>query len=130
MSPVRQAGGIVVRQDAGGLSVLLVRANRDPTLWIFPKGHIERGETAEEAALRETREEAGIVGDLVKPIGGPVNFHNGRYDVTVQYYLIRAVKEFDENDGRAKKWFPFDEAVEAVHFEEDRELLRIIAAAD
>jgi 8-oxo-dGTP pyrophosphatase MutT (NUDIX family) len=125
---VRQAGGIVVRKDRDGLSVLLVRAKRDPTLWIFPKGHIERGETAADAALRETREEAGIVGNLVKPIGGPVNFHNGRYDVTVQYYLIRPVEEFDETDGRAKKWFPFDKAVEAVHFEEDRELLRIVAA--
>jgi bis(5'-nucleosidyl)-tetraphosphatase len=130
LNRVRQAGGIVVRKSRDGLSVLLVRAKRDPTLWIFPKGHIERGETSEDAALRETREEAGIVGDLVKPIGGPVNFHNGRYDVTVQYYLIRPVKEFDETDGRAKKWFPFDEAVEAVHFEEDRELLRIVAAAD
>jgi 8-oxo-dGTP pyrophosphatase MutT (NUDIX family) len=126
---VRQAGGIVVRKSRDGLSVLLVRAKRDPTLWIFPKGHIERGETAEDAALRETREEAGIVGDLVRPIGGPVNFHNGRYDVTVQYFLIRPVKEFDETDGRAKKWFTFDKAVEAVHFEEDRELLRIVAAA-
>jgi 8-oxo-dGTP pyrophosphatase MutT (NUDIX family) len=128
VSRVRQAGGIVVREDPGGLSVLLVRAKRDPRLWIFPKGHIERGETAEDAALRETREEAGIVGDLVKPIGGPVNFHNGRYEVTVQYYLIRPVEEFDDNDGRAKRWFPFDQAVEAVHFEEDRELLRIVAA--
>jgi bis(5'-nucleosidyl)-tetraphosphatase len=126
---VRQAGGIVVRTDAAGLSVLLVRAKRDPTIWIFPKGHIERGETAEDAALRETREEAGIVGDLVKPIGRPVNFHNGRYEVSVQYYLIRSVKEFDDNDGRAKQWFSFDAAVEAVHFEENRELLRIVAAA-
>ena len=128
MSRVRQAGGIVVRKDAEGLSVLLVRAKRDPTLWIFPKGHIERGESAADAALRETREEAGIVGELVKPVGGPVNFNNGRYDVTVQYYLIRPVKEFDETDGRAKKWFAFDEAMDAVVYEEDKELLRIVAA--
>jgi len=124
---VRQAGGIVVRKDRKGLSVLLVRAKRDPTVWIFPKGHIEQGETAAQAALRETREEAGIVGDLVRPIGSPVNFHNGRYEVTVQYFLIRPVEEFDETDGRAKKWFPLDEAIDAVVYEDDRKLLRIVA---
>jgi len=124
---VRQAGGIVVRKERDGLWVLLVRAKRDPTLWIFPKGHIEHGENAADAALRETREEAGIVGDLVKPIGEPVHFDNGRYEVSVQYFLIRPVKEFDETDGRAKKWFPFDKAMDAVIYEETRELLRIVA---
>jgi 8-oxo-dGTP pyrophosphatase MutT (NUDIX family) len=106
---------------------LLVRAKRDPTLWIFPKGHIERGENAAEAALRETREEAGIVGDLVKPIGEPLHFNNGRYEVSVQYFLIRPLEEFDETDGRAKKWFPFDEALDAVIYEESKALLRIVA---
>jgi len=125
---VRQAGGIVVRKDAGGLSVLLVRAKRNPTLWIFPKGHIEPGETAADAALRETLEEAGVVGELIKPIGKPLNFHNGSYEVTVQYYLIRPVKEVGDTDGRAKRWFPFDEAVDAVLFEQSRELLRMVAA--
>jgi 8-oxo-dGTP pyrophosphatase MutT (NUDIX family) len=124
---VRQAGGIVVRQERNGLWVLLVRAKRDPTLWIFPKGHIERGENAAEAALRETREEAGIVGDLVKPIGEPLHFNNGRYEVSVQYFLIRPLEEFDETDGRAKKWFPFDEALDAVIYEESKALLRIVA---
>lgn len=124
---MRQAGGIVVRKDGDGLSVLLVRAKSDPTVWIFPKGHIERGETAADAALRETREEAGIVGELVRPIGGPVHFHNGRYEVTVQYYLIRPVKEFDETDGRAKKWFRFDDAVDALIYEASKKLLRLVA---
>src|SRR5579859_7135417 len=40
---VEQAGGIAVRREAGRWTVLLVRARRDPTLWIFPKGHIEPG---------------------------------------------------------------------------------------
>jgi len=130
MKRVRQAGGIVVRRERNGLWVLLVRAKRDPTLWIFPKGHIERGESAADAALRETREEAGIVGDLVRPVGDPVHFNNGRYEVSVQYFLVRPVKEFDETDGRAKKWFRFDDAVEAVLYDEDKELLRLVAAGE
>ena len=125
---VAQAGGIVVRKDRDRLSILLVRAKRDPSIWIFPKGHIEGGETAADTALRETREEAGIVGEVVKPVGGPVNFHNGRYDVTVQYFLIHPLAEFADTDGRAKQWFSLEDAIDAVHYEEDRELLKIAAA--
>src|SRR5262245_25601337 len=124
MNPVPQAGGIVVRQDGDGLSVLLVRAKRDPSIWIFPKGHIEPGESAPETALRETQEEAGIEGELIGPVGEPVEFHNGRALVRVQYYAIRAQRESPHTDGRAKRWFAPDAALEAVNFPEDRVLLR------
>ncbi len=51
------------------LRVLLVTATRQPNLWVFPKGHIEAGETPEEAAVREVDEEAGVVATVVAPIG-------------------------------------------------------------
>lgn len=121
--PVPQAGGIVFRRDGHAISILLVRAKRDPTIWIFPKGHVERGESPAEAALRETREEAGVSGELVGPIGAPVEFHNGREFVRVEYFLIRAVSETPETDGRAKQWFSLDDAATAVNFEADRRLL-------
>jgi len=131
---VPQAGGIVFRRKDGVISILLVRARRDPTIWIFPKGHIEPGETAADAALRETREEAGVSGDLVGPIGAPSEFQNGRERVRVQYFLIHAVTETAETDGRDKRWFAFDEAVLAVPYDDMRRLLaearrKIIAPA-
>jgi diadenosine hexaphosphate hydrolase (ATP-forming) len=124
MNPVPQAGGIVVREDRDGLSVLLVRAKSDPTIWIFPKGHIEPGESEKETALRETQEEAGVDGDVIGKVGEPVEFHNGRALVRVQYYAIRARDEWPHTDGRAKQWFSPDAAIEAVNYPEDRELLR------
>jgi diadenosine hexaphosphate hydrolase (ATP-forming) len=123
MNPVPQAGGIVVRKDGDDLSVLLVRAKRDPSIWIFPKGHIEPGESAPDTALRETQEEAGVEGELIGPVGEPVEFHNGRALVRVQYYAIRARTESPHTDGRAKQWFAPDAAFEAVNFPEDRVLL-------
>ena len=105
--------------------VLLVRAKRDPGVWIFPKGHVEPGESAADTAVRETREEAGIDGELVGPIGAPLEFHNGRYDVSVQYFLIRPLSECDDCEGRAKQWFPIHEALAALQWEEARELLRL-----
>ena len=120
---VEQAGGIVVRPDAGGLSVLLVRAKKDPTLWIFPKGHIERGETAEATALRETREESGVEGEVVARIGEPLEFDVGAIRVRVQYFLIRAIQESPSPEGREKHWFPVDEARRVLIYENARRLL-------
>ena len=130
MSRVCQAGGIVIKKSGQRRSVLLVRAKKDPTVWIFPKGHVEEGETAAEAALRETREEAGIKGEVVKAIGGPLEFNNGRYDVTVQYFLIRPKSESAETDGREKRWFTVDDALEVLQFDGARRLLKLAARAD
>jgi 8-oxo-dGTP pyrophosphatase MutT (NUDIX family) len=121
---VPQAGGIAFRREGDSVAVLLVRAKRVPDVWILPKGHIEAGESAAEAALRETEEEAGVTGELLGPIGKPLEFDNGREFVSVQYFLIRTVSESLSTDGRLKQWFPFDDAISAVRFGETRKLLQ------
>jgi 8-oxo-dGTP pyrophosphatase MutT (NUDIX family) len=126
---VEQAGGIAVRMDGNERLVLLVRAKKDPSVWIFPKGHIEPGETAAEAALRETREEAGVDGELVGPIGAPLEFQSGFEPVRVQYFLIVATSEVDSMEGRAKAWCSFDEAIARLTFEGARQLLALAREA-
>jgi 8-oxo-dGTP pyrophosphatase MutT (NUDIX family) len=122
--PVPQAGGIVVRRDGDRLSVLLVRAKKDPSLWIFPKGHIEPGETAMQTALRETREEAGIEGDVLGAVGEPLEFQSGKEIVSVQYFAIRPRTERPETDGREKRWFTIDDALNVLCFDTARALLK------
>jgi diadenosine hexaphosphate hydrolase (ATP-forming) len=128
LQPIEQAGGIVVRRQAAGVGVLLVRAKKDPTVWIFPKGHIEPGETAEEAALRETLEEAGVEGELLGPVGGPLEFQSGSERVSVRYFLIRAIAERAPTDGRDTQWLAIDEARRALSFESARRLLDEISS--
>ena len=123
LTRIEQAGGIVVRNDGDGLSVLLVRAKKDPALWIFPKGHIERGETAAAAALRETQEETGVQGALVAPLGEPLEFQSGAELVRVQYFLIRPITESPSPEGREKRWFALDEARRRLSFDNARRLL-------
>jgi 8-oxo-dGTP pyrophosphatase MutT (NUDIX family) len=124
LTVVEQAGGIVFRHKRAGISILLVRAKRDASKWIFPKGHIERGETARAAAVRETREEAGVKGRAIGPIGDPQEFEWEGQWFRVQYYLIRMISESDETDGREKAWFLFDKALKRVSFKSARALLR------
>jgi 8-oxo-dGTP pyrophosphatase MutT (NUDIX family) len=120
---IEQAGGIVIRSDGDGLAVLLVRAKKDPALWIFPKGHIEPGETAEATALRETHEEAGLTGEVLGPVGEPLEFQSGHELVRVQYFLIRPIAETASIEGREKRWLAFDEARRTLAFENARRLL-------
>ena len=63
------AGGVVYRGDGAARRVLLVRAKPAPHDWVLPKGHLERGETPEETARREVREEAGVDAEPLRYAG-------------------------------------------------------------
>jgi 8-oxo-dGTP pyrophosphatase MutT (NUDIX family) len=126
LAAVAQAGGIVFRvhgPGTGGISVLLVSSKKEPGHWIFPKGHVERGETAAEAALRETEEEAGVTGELLGPAGA-LEFDWGRRHYRVEYFLIRAASETSRTDGRSKVWLPFADALARLTYPETQRLLR------
>ncbi|MBA2634416.1 MAG: NUDIX hydrolase [Chloroflexi bacterium] len=99
------AGGVVHRTVDGETEFLLVH-RRSPVLWALPKGTPDSGETIEETALRETREETGIEVEiqarlssiryffvrgttrfhktvhffLMRPIGGAIELHDGEFD--------------------------------------------------
>jgi len=62
------AAGVVFRYDGG---VLLVQRAIEPAYgkWVFPGGYVDRGETLESAALREVREESGLVVRLTRLLG-------------------------------------------------------------
>jgi 8-oxo-dGTP pyrophosphatase MutT (NUDIX family) len=121
---VEQAGGIAFRDEHGAPAVLVVTSKRDPSHWIFPKGHIEKGETAGETALRETVEESGVSGDLVGPVGTPLEFDWVGKRYRVQYFLIRATSESPSLEGRKKAWLPLEDALVRLSFEDLRALLR------
>jgi 8-oxo-dGTP pyrophosphatase MutT (NUDIX family) len=61
------AGGVVVRNMRGRPFIAAVRV-KNGTVLALPKGHIDPGESAADAAAREVREETGVVGTLVEKI--------------------------------------------------------------
>ena len=121
------AGGIVVRN---GEVLVLYRPSHDEVR--LPKGHIDPGESAEAAALRETEEESGyrdllLAGDLGAQT---VEFdHDGRHVIRSERYFLMRLARPDEQPATAEaqfkpRWLPWDEALTALTFAAEREWVR------
>jgi 8-oxo-dGTP pyrophosphatase MutT (NUDIX family) len=123
MTIVEQAGAVVIRSDGDEPRVLLVTAKTDPRHWIFPKGHIEPGERPEEAALREAREEAGVVARLLGP-AGTLEFQLGDEPARVKYFVAAYEYDLPTREARQLAWCRFDEALERLSFADSRTMLR------
>jgi 8-oxo-dGTP pyrophosphatase MutT (NUDIX family) len=116
------AGGVVLRGRGASLRVLLVTAKRQPNQWVFPKGHIEPGETVEQTAIREVEEEAGVVATVGEPIG-TLEFRNARGVVRAQFFVMAFVSEDTPREGRRRGWFTVEEARQALGYEDSRMLV-------
>jgi 8-oxo-dGTP pyrophosphatase MutT (NUDIX family) len=122
MSHIAQAGALTVRRDESGARVLLARARRNPQEWIFPKGHIEPGEAAEETAIRELQEETGVAGEIVRSIGVSI-FESPAGKVEVTYFLVRFTGTGPSRESREIQWVSFRDARRLVTFADAPRLL-------
>ncbi|ORY97183.1 NUDIX hydrolase domain-like protein [Syncephalastrum racemosum] len=114
-----------VRQVAGCLPidpltrrVMLISSSKHPNTWVFPKGGWENDETREEAAQRETYEEAGVRGRITRYVGNYYEYTkkgNAKtrfwvYELEIQEIL----KKWPEKKKRERRWFTFEEALLAM----------------
>jgi 8-oxo-dGTP pyrophosphatase MutT (NUDIX family) len=122
------AGGVVHRLSGDVREFLVVSARRRPDEWVLPKGHVEPGETPEEAAIREVEEEAGVVAALERHLEDvPLP---GRADERrVRFFLLRYERAHPAGEGREVAWLPLDAAAARLAFEDARRVLRAAAAA-
>lgn len=127
------AGGIVFRmsQDPDDIEILLIQDSKGR--WTIPKGHIEAGENAKEAAIREIGEEAGLFHIDVLMWLGKIHFQYRRVDklvlMTTQIYLVRATDKHEiptkEQWMRGIKWFKFNEAIKAIEYDDIEKLMLV-----
>ena len=115
------AGGVVYRQAADGLEVVLCGRRRLGT-WNLPKGTPDDGETLEQTALREVREETGLEVELQDPLGD-INYwfvlpsEDARYHKTVHFYLMAergGATEMHDPEFDEVQWFSATEALKAL----------------
>jgi 8-oxo-dGTP pyrophosphatase MutT (NUDIX family) len=118
------AGGVVYRQCDGQTEVLLVGARPEPHDWVFPKGHIESGETAAEAARREVREEAGVEAELLTALDDLEFTTAAGKHVRVRYFLMRFIRGVRSEEERPSLWCSFGDAARLVPYEDTRAMLR------
>lgn len=114
----RRRGALIGRQDRRGRMV-----------WSLPKGHIEEGETAEAAAIREIREETGISGSIVAPLG-VIDFwfmaEDRRVHKTVHHFLLRAEGgELSSDDAEVDsvEWVPLEDMSTRLAYADERRLM-------
>jgi 8-oxo-dGTP pyrophosphatase MutT (NUDIX family) len=122
-SQLTHAGGVVYRREGGVAHFLLVTARHRPDEWLFPKGHIERGETPEQAAAREVQEEAGVSAAVITPLED-VRLCLSGVDQLIRFFLMEARETGSPGEGRQAVWLDADAAGDRLTFRESRESLR------
>jgi 8-oxo-dGTP pyrophosphatase MutT (NUDIX family) len=132
IEPALSAGGVVYRQGERGPEVVLCGRLHDG-LWALPKGTPERGESIEQTAEREVREETGLGVTIVRSLGA-IEYafarpaQGVRFEKTVYHYLMRpdgtGAPEFHDNEYDRVEWFAAEEALRIMTHHNERQVLR------
>lgn len=126
------AGGVAYRKAAKHIEIALISVGDEPR-WQLPKGLVDKGESTEDAAVREVREEAGIDTEVVERIDKVEYWYfwneggqRVRYHKFVYFYLLRYksgdVDDHDEEVNEAR-WVEIDEALGLMAFDSERKVV-------
>ncbi|HIC09242.1 MAG TPA: NUDIX hydrolase, partial [Aquificales bacterium] len=117
-----RAGGVVIKDKK---EVLLIK--NPSNVWTFPKGHIEKGETPIQAAIREVKEETKVEGEVISYLG-KINysfFWKGiKVYKTVYFYLMRYISGIPVPSWEVKdtRFFPLEKAQKLLRYKGDKRI--------
>lgn len=125
------AGGVIFRRREDQVEVALIHTGKR---WGLPKGHVEKGERVEETAVREVREETGLLGRLDRKLGQISYTYRGkssdgmpiRIAKRVTFFLLEYLEgevhghDYEVDEAR---WFPLDEAYAKLSFATEKNIV-------
>ena len=125
------AGGVVYQRKGDEIEVVLAsrRTRRGQLAWGLAKGGIEDDETMEDAAIREVREETGLLAEIEASLGETRYFYvweNVRIRKTVHFFLMRHEGgDTDDRDDEMEeiRWFPLERALKRAAYRGERDVL-------
>jgi len=99
--------------------ILLVTSGTSGENWVFPKGSIKKSESKKEAALRETMEEAGVKGKIIKSLT-PIDVADHNKGCNLRYFPTYVKKKqskavWDEKSKRHRKWYRLSDAQTTIY---------------
>lgn len=133
------AGGIVYKKEKNKLLILVAQHSQHHG-WVFPKGLIEgkKKETKEETALREVKEETGVIGKILKPLtpttywyvfsrkaGSSSAGEKEKIRKTVYFFLMEYIAgDIKDHDFEMEnvEWLPVDEVEKRLTYKSDKEV--------
>jgi 8-oxo-dGTP pyrophosphatase MutT (NUDIX family) len=111
------SAGFVVFRREGPRILYLILQNSSRKFWDFPKGNIDTGESEEDAATRELKEEAGIEKiKIVKGFRGEMKYFYRFKDELIDKKVVIFLGEVEDSDIKlswehsAYEWLPFEDA--------------------
>ncbi|HET6371216.1 MAG TPA: NUDIX hydrolase [Nitrospiria bacterium] len=127
------SGGVIFRERDALIDVALISHHnqRGKIVWCLPKGTVEKGETLEETARREIREETGLEGRIIERVGEIQYWffskeEQARIFKTVHFYLLEYLSgsEKDHNyEVEEARWVPVQEALGMLTHDSERGIL-------
>ena len=127
-----------MRSIRGRLHVAAIRPQGKPGIWALPKGKIDEGESAAEAAIREVREETGVDGRVVEKLGDIRYVYTATWEgakgerifKVVSFFLLQAGRgRIDDIDEAMRievdeaRWLPLDEAPRLLTHKGERQMV-------
>ena len=125
------AGGVVYRRDGDEIEIVLAsrRTRRGQLAWGLAKGGIEADESMEDAAIREVREETGLLAEIEASLGETRYMYvweDVRIRKTVHFFLMRHTGgDVDDRDDEMEeiRWFSLERALKRAAYRGERDML-------
>ena len=122
------AGVILFRKEEKHIKYLLLQYSANH--WDFPKGHIEKGESLKQTALRELKEETGISDvKIIDNFKEEISYFFKKEGKTISKKVVFFLAETKQSDAKLSsehidyKWLPYESAVKQATFKNAKQVL-------